>query len=59
MQTVKYALVKVVVDHDEKTDPDEVVLRGELVSDIKGGYIEKSTIVDVMTEEDLKDEEES
>lgn len=59
MQTVKYVLVKTTVDHDEKTNPDDVLTRAELVSDINGGFIMVSEVVDVMTEADLKEEVES
>jgi len=53
-RTIKYVVVHVVVEHDDDVDAVEVCERAELISDIDGGQIAESKVVDVMDPADVE-----
>lgn len=54
MKTVRYVVVKTVIDHDDDVDPKEVLVRAELVADEGCGFVVSSEVVDVMTVEEAE-----
>ena len=54
MKTVRYVVVKVVIDHDDDCNPSEVLGRATLVADEEVGFVESSEVVDVLTVEEAE-----
>ncbi len=52
-QSVRYVVVKTLVDHDESVDATKVCEKAELIADQNGGHIKSSEIVDVLEEKDI------